>query len=183
MTKPPSAPLRLQSAPPFTGSLDARVPAENVVLCHYMRETGRWIAASQSSDGRVFIGNGATEALARRSAGLRTLQHLKARADGEDTELTQDEIEKARQELIAQLAEVRQSIAGYNGPFPLDSPREVLLLQVDAAQQAVVRSPEREALFRWVVPVLIFLAAAFGEGVIGAYAEKAVDTVNRLLAN
>ena len=97
----------LRAVPAFTGSIDAKVPAENIELTHYLAETGRWVAYSKASDGRVFFGEGATEPLARRAAGLRTLAHLKARASGKIEELRPDDLTKTRNELARELAELR----------------------------------------------------------------------------
>jgi hypothetical protein len=51
--------------PPFTGALDARLPAENVILAHYVDTAGQWVAASEASDGRVFLGRAKTSLAGR----------------------------------------------------------------------------------------------------------------------
>jgi hypothetical protein len=62
--------------PNFTGSLDAKVPAENIVYVDHIAETGRWYAVSEGHDGGMFTAHAVTEPTARRAAGLRTLAHL-----------------------------------------------------------------------------------------------------------
>jgi hypothetical protein len=60
-----------EQVPPYTTSLDAKVPGENIVGVLYSRKRGRWAAIHRAPDGReegpVWA---ATEALARRAAGL-----------------------------------------------------------------------------------------------------------------
>jgi hypothetical protein len=60
-----------EQVPPYTTSLDADVPGENIVGVLYSRKRGRWAAIHRGPDGReegpVWA---ATEALARRAAGL-----------------------------------------------------------------------------------------------------------------
>lgn len=117
----------LRHVPAFTGSIDAKVPAENVELTHYLSETGRWVAYSKASDGRVFFGDGATEPLARRAAGLRTLAHLEGRASGEIKGLSPKEMKKAREELARELVQLHVLVATSNIPLPVGYPKEVIL--------------------------------------------------------
>ncbi len=60
-----------EQVPPYTTSLDAKVPGESIVGVLYSRKRGRWAAIHRAPDGReegpVWA---ATEALARRAAGL-----------------------------------------------------------------------------------------------------------------
>jgi len=174
-----SAPL---VPPPFTGTLDARVPAENVILSHYVDTAGQWVAASEASDGRVFLGRAKTEPLARRAAGLRTLAHLESRVSGAAEGSTAETIEKARAELKEQLEQLVRMIETYNGTFPPAVPREAVALQLRAAQALVRHSGDRGVLARWLLPPLLFLAGAFAEGVIGVYAEKALEALSQLLS-
>ena len=60
-----------EQVPPYTTSLNANVPGESIVGVLYSRKRGRWAAIHRAPDGReegpVWA---ATEALARRAAGL-----------------------------------------------------------------------------------------------------------------
>lgn len=60
-----------EQVPPYTTSLDASVPGENIVGVLFSRKRGRWAAIHRGPDSReegpVWA---ATEALARRAAGL-----------------------------------------------------------------------------------------------------------------
>ncbi len=60
-----------EQVPPYTTSLDAKVPGESIVGVLYSRKRERWAAIHRAPDGReegpVWA---ATEALARRAAGL-----------------------------------------------------------------------------------------------------------------
>ena len=168
--------------PPFTGSLDARVPSENVVLSHYMPELKKWYVASQASDGRVFTGLGNTEPLGRRAAGLRTLEHLEKRAAGGFQELTPEDIEAARSELCAELSEMLTMVTGFNEPFPSTYSKDVVLIELRTAKDLVLARAERGVLARWAALPLLFLAGAFAEGVIGVGAEKAIDALTKILS-
>ncbi|RDE06790.1 hypothetical protein [Sphingomonas aracearum] len=172
----------LRVAPPFTGSIDAKVPAENVELSHYLAETRRWIAYSKASDGKVFFGDGATEPLARRAAGLRTLAHLEGRASGEAEGLSPDDIKKARDELARELAQLRVLVMTSNLPFPDGYPREVVLTELQASREIVLATDERGIIARWTLPTLLFLAGGFANGIIGKGAEKSLELLTKLLA-
>jgi hypothetical protein len=169
--------------PAFTGSVDAKVPAENVTLSHFMAEAARWLAVSEASDGRVFFGTGNTEPLARRAAGLRTLAHLENRANGNVEGLSQREKRAARAELAVQLEELARMVAGYNGRFPSRVGREVILIQVRTARDLVRANAKRGLLARIALPALLFLSGAFAEGVIGVYAQRCVETLTRILSS
>lgn len=168
--------------PPYTASLDARVPSENIVLSHYLPELQKWYVASQASDGRVFTSLGNTEPLGRRAAGLRTFDHLEKRANGLFAELTSEEIEAARAELAAELAATAKLVRAFNEPFPATYSKEIVLVELQAAHDVVVAGAERGVLARWVAPPLLFLAGAFAEGIIGAGAEKALEALAKLLS-
>lgn len=169
--------------PPFTQSIDAKVPAENVTVSHYVAEAGKWFAASEASDGSVHLGFGNTEPLARRIAGLRTFEHLKARAEGKLTDLTPVEIAAARQELASELDRLQQAVQAHNGEFPPLAEREIVIIQVRAASALVRAGANRGVLARWVAPVLLFIAGGFANGVLGVYAEQALLSLNKLLVS
>jgi hypothetical protein len=168
--------------PPYTASLDARVPAENVVLSHYIAECAKWYVASRSYDGRIFTAFSATEPNARRAAGLRTLAHLKSRAEGNLKELTPEEIAHARNELAGELKQLIVTVIGFNGEFPDTYPVDVVLAELRCASELVATPAERSILARWVAPPLLFLGGAFSEGIIGVYAEKAMNALTKILS-
>ena len=60
-------------APDFTTSLDAAVPGENVVFAMFEAERHRWVAIHRTQEGEEIVARGASEALARRGAGLKAL--------------------------------------------------------------------------------------------------------------
>ncbi len=168
--------------PPFTGSLDAAVPAENIVLTHYLAETDKWFAVSHASDDKFFTGQAATEPLARRAAGLRTLAHLEARAKGEIAELSTEQIASAKAELSKILSDLLDAVQGHNGPFPVTTTREILIIQLRAAKDLVDKSASKGLLAKWVYPPLLFLTGAFGAGIIGVYAERATELMEHILS-
>lgn len=182
MKKPRKTKRPALHPPPFTGALDARVPAENVILSHYVDAAEQWVAASEASDGRVFLGRAKTEPLARRAAGLRTLSHLQDRAAGTAEGSTPETMAQARAELEEQLEQLVRMVETYNGTFPPAISREAAVLQLRAAQALVRHSDDRGLLARWLLPSLLFFAGAFAEGIIGAYAEKAVEALTRVLS-
>lgn len=171
----------LQAVPAFTGSIDAKVPAENVELTHYLAETGRWVAYSKASDGRVFFGDGATEPLARRAAGLRTLAHLQGRASGEVGGLPREDVKNARAELARELAQLRVLVMTSNLPFPEGYPKQVILTELHASREIVLATDQRGLIARWTLPALLFLAAGFANGIIGKAAEKSLELLAKLL--
>ncbi|UZK70053.1 hypothetical protein OKW76_03085 [Sphingomonas sp. S1-29] len=172
----------LRHVTPFTGSIDGKVPAENVELTHYLAETGRWVAYSKASDGRVFFGDGATEPLARRAAGLRTLAHLEGRASGEVEGLSPEETKNARNELARELAQLHVLVTTSNLPFPNGYPKEVILTELKATHDIVLATDERGLIARWTLPTLLFLAGGFANGIIGKGAEKSLELLAKLLA-
>ncbi len=172
----------LRGVPAFTGSIDAKVPAENVELTHYLTETGRWVAYSKATDGRVFFGDGATEPLARRAAGLRTLAHLKGRASGEVEGLSAEEMRNAREELARELAQLHVLVTSSNLLFPTGYPKEVILTELRATRDIVLATDERGLIARWTLPTLLFLAGGFANGIIGKGAEKSLELLAKLLA-
>lgn len=171
----------LKRVPPFTQSVDAKVPAENVVVSHFVAEAGKWFAASEASDGSVHVGFGNTEPLARRIAGLRTFEHLKARAEGKHPDLSPDQMLAARDELAAELEVLEGAIRAHNGDFPEHASREIVLIQVQTARALVKAGAGKGILARWVAPVLLFIAGGFANGVLGAYAERALTALHRVL--
>ncbi len=78
-----------EQVPPYTTSLDAGVPGENIVGVLFSRKRGRWAAIHRRPDGREEgPAWAATEALARRAAGLagflaqqRVVRHQQAPPD------------------------------------------------------------------------------------------------------
>lgn len=56
--------------PPYTTSLDASAPGENVVFVIRSDRRGKWGAVHRSEDGREHLAWAATECMARRLAGL-----------------------------------------------------------------------------------------------------------------
>jgi hypothetical protein len=63
-----------EEMPAFTGSLDARLPGENIVFVMHSAKRGRWAALHRDEQGREVLAWAATEALARRLAALKAMQ-------------------------------------------------------------------------------------------------------------
>ena len=173
----------LTRVPHYTGSIDARVPAENIVLSHFMPEIGKWVAASHASDDCVFLGHADTEPLARRAAGLKTLDHLQQRAEGHFSERSVADVEAARIELVRELEVLTYAVTTHNGVFPATYGREVVLVELKAARELLLANADRGVLVRWIAPPILFLSGAFAQGIVGAYAEKVLDALSKLLAN
>jgi hypothetical protein len=57
--------------PPFSTSLDAQLPGENIVVTMYASRKDQWMAIHRSSDGSDSVGWARTECLARRAAALK----------------------------------------------------------------------------------------------------------------
>lgn len=56
---------------PFSTSLDAQLPGENIVVTMYASRKDQWMAIHRSSDGSDSVGWARTECLARRAAALK----------------------------------------------------------------------------------------------------------------
>lgn len=63
---------------PYSRSLDASLPDENIVFAMYSREKERWVAVHRDAAGREYVSWAATEALARRAAAVRGLAGMRA---------------------------------------------------------------------------------------------------------
>ncbi len=78
---------------PYSTSLDAKLPGENVVLTMYASRKGQWLAIHRSSDGKDSVAWARTECLARRAAAL-----------------------KGKWAQTKVLAEIARGVAGEDGP-------------------------------------------------------------------
>ena len=63
---------------PYSRSLDASLPGENIVFAMYSREKEKWVAVHRDADGREYVSWASTEALARRAAAVRGLAGMRA---------------------------------------------------------------------------------------------------------
>ena len=69
-----------EDLPPYTTSLDARIPGENVVLSAYSRKRKQWVAVHRLAGGEQLSAWAATECLARRLSGLQAQRKRSQRA-------------------------------------------------------------------------------------------------------
>lgn len=69
---------------PFTRSLDAALPGENIVFSMFSAEKNLWVSVQRDPDGREFVSWAATEPLSRRAAALRAIAGISARASDSD---------------------------------------------------------------------------------------------------
>jgi hypothetical protein len=168
--------------PNFTGSLDAKVPAENIVYVDHIAETGRWYAVSEGHDGGMFTAHAVTEPTARRAAGLRTLAHLEGLAKGEFAHATKDEVAAARLELIRVLAEAAVAVEGFNGDFPESRSREIVVFQLVTAKEVAEKKASRGLLARYIGPVACFLAGGYADGILGKLGERTLELLDKVLA-
>lgn len=83
--------------PPYTASLDAALPGENIVFMVKSERRGKWGAVHRTAEGRDFLRWGATECIARRLAALAGRQgeerqdRWASSADGGETGAADDE--------------------------------------------------------------------------------------------
>jgi hypothetical protein len=61
---------------PYTQSLDARIPSENIVFSMYSARRRQWVSVHRDEDGKEYVSWAATEPLARRAAALRGLKGI-----------------------------------------------------------------------------------------------------------
>lgn len=69
---------------PFTRSLDASLPGENIVFSMYSAEKNLWVSVQRGPNGQEFVAWAATEPLSRRAAALRALAGISAGSAGMD---------------------------------------------------------------------------------------------------
>lgn len=69
---------------PFTRSLDAALPGENIVFSMFSGEKSLWVSVHRDPDGREFVSWAATEPLSRRAAALRAIAGISARSSDSD---------------------------------------------------------------------------------------------------
>ena len=62
-----------EDLPPYTQSLDAAIPGEDIVISAYSAKRGRWASAQRGPGGQHVMAWAANECLARRAAALRAL--------------------------------------------------------------------------------------------------------------
>jgi hypothetical protein len=167
--------------PPFTRSLDAKVPAENIFLVELIKEFQRWLAISEATDGCVFHATGNTEPLARRAAGLKTYVHLKEKAEGRTPEAGDASVEAAKAELVRHMDELANMVAGYNGMMPPGVSRDILAIEIRSAGDIVRNSRDRPLIARYALRTLIYVSSAFASGAIGVYAEKCLELLTKFL--
>lgn len=75
---------------PFTRSLDAALPGENIVFSMYSSEKNLWVSVQRAADGREFVSWASTEPLSRRAAALRAIAGISARSSDSDVVTLQD---------------------------------------------------------------------------------------------
>jgi hypothetical protein len=68
-----------------------------------------------------------------------------------------------------------------NLPMPQSVNNQVVLVELRAAADALKAGAKPGVLARVAAPVLTFVALAFAEGIIGAYAQKCLDALTDVL--
>lgn len=61
---------------PFTRSLDAVLPGENIVFSMYSGDKKLWVSVQRDSSGQEFVSWAASEPLSRRAAALRSIARI-----------------------------------------------------------------------------------------------------------
>lgn len=171
--------------PPFTTSLDAAIPDENIESVQYEEASGKWIAVNKD-DGRLYIGVGNTEPLARRIAALKAVDARQNRGDavpaaGRFVGLNHNSREF--KELIVtldRLTEAIQESNEYAASHPDD--RERRLSELSAARDLLTRpGPVGVAAVAMVVSTLSYLGMKFADALIGNLADAALELLQRVL--
>ncbi len=65
-----------EELPPYTTTLDAALPGENIVLALYSPRRGRWAAVQETPAGEQVLVWAASECLARRRAALKAMRAI-----------------------------------------------------------------------------------------------------------
>lgn len=172
--------------PPFTQSLDAALPEENIVSVQQEETSGRWIAVNRSPDGRLYIGSGNTEPLARRGAALRAIDAQKQRghtvpAADRYVGLDHNSIEfKELAVTLNRLIDAIDESNEYAASDPEDRDRQLLELR---SAKEILTSPGtiRAAFVAAIASSLTYLCTKFADTLIGNLAEKVFDLLQKAL--
>jgi hypothetical protein len=162
--------------PPFTTSVDAGIPGENIVLVRFVEWSRKWIAIAKAPDGALLIGVGNTEPLARRIAGLKNLRRQRA---GVQQAITDGDLKHLQSLVLELIAHVR-ACNDYPEIDPVGKLRRLRQLE-QAAETLHSAEHDSLSLADLLLPSLIFFAGAFAEGIIVKLAEETLTALERLL--
>jgi hypothetical protein len=167
--------------PHFTGSLDAKIPGENVVLVHLDESTAKWIAVNRASNGRLYVGVGNTEPLSRRIAGLKAYDAVEKGKIRQP--LTSEELDARRRALLAALDTLIERVRGDNsGALAIVRDKDAKMHELEAGRGLLqTLSDNRLSVVGLLVPALCFFALKFAGGAIGKLGEQCLEHLERLL--
>ena len=172
--------------PPFTSSLDAALPDENIVSTQHEETSGKWIAVNRDPDGRLYIGIGNTEPLARRIAGLKALDAQKQRGStipAAEIRVGLDHNNSDYKELVVGLDRLIGAINESNEYAAFDpDDRDRQLSELRSAKGTLASSgPIKAGFVAAFASVLTYLGTKFADTLIGNLAETVLDLLQRVL--
>jgi hypothetical protein len=171
--------------PHYTSSVDAAIPGENIVSVQLEETSGRWIAVNRGEDGRLYIGSGNTEPLARRGAGLRAAQAQEQSRDiipASDRRVGPDHNSSEFRGLIASLDRLVDAIEE-NNQYAASDPddRDRQLAELRSAKIILTGSTSmRPAFVAAVASSLTYLCIKFADTFIGKLAEHVFDFLQKV---
>lgn len=144
---------------PFTTSLDASIPGENIISIVYQDGMKRWIAVQCNQDGSFHLGEGNTEVLARRAAALRGL------------DFAEEEFEKSQKTPISDRS---QKYLAYKDNLRniVDDQREIinlLLLSLRGTEIDTVERPDKLSDDKYLIDTVIMMIQAIGVSMNSIY--------------
>ena len=171
--------------PNFSTSVDAAIPGENIVSVQLEESSGRWIAVNRGQDGRLYIGSGNTEPLARRVAALRADEVQKQRPDtipASDRHVGPDHNSSEFKELIGTLDRLTHAIEEnnqYAASEPDDQDRQ--LAEMRSAKNILTGSASIGPVFvAAIASSLTYICIKFADTFIGKLAEQAFDLLQKV---
>jgi len=163
------------NVPPYTQSLDAKIPGENIVFVKHELRSAKWIAIHREPSGPLFIGIGNTEALARRIAAL------KAFRDRPEDKVPVTPVHAT--DLNAVLTEISLIIEQSND-LRINAPHEQqqILDELNRSRSLLAELRDDPVLFlTFTLPILSYIAAKFADTILQHLADKAIDIAQRLV--
>jgi hypothetical protein len=177
-----------EDVPHYTTSVDASVPGENIVSVQLEESSGRWIAVNRGPDGRLYIGGGNTEPLARRVAGLRAIkaqEHREENIPASGRYVGPDHNSTEFKELIEVLDRLTSAIEEnneYAASDPNDQDRR--LAEVRSAKNILTSASSiGPAFLAAIASSLTYLCLKFSDAVIGKTAEQAFELLQQVFGS
>lgn len=172
--------------PPYTQSLDAAIPGENIIAVQFDEASHKWIAINRSVNAALSVGVGNTEALARRVAALKAIRERDKRASSSADRVVGLEHSRPEFSLLIETLDKLTEAIEQNNEYAAKAPedRRRRLLEVRSVRELLT---SRHAFFTSAVllatSTLTYLATKFADAAIGKLADAAFTLLQKLLGS